>query len=109
MCDCVDVKMGSYNNQIILPQPSWSSKENGICVDKCIAKEVYSLWRAGIITTGCCCGHNKKNGYIGVFEGHISQMESMGYIHAPNSCRPDAKDGFYPKSVGWVDLNLENT
>ena len=64
MCNC-----RSYNQpeesqevpEIILPKPKWSSKTNGICVDACIADAIVMLWDNGIITRGCCCGHNKLN------------------------------------------------
>lgn len=63
MCDCI-----SYNRpdlcapdgrpEVILPKPSWSSKENGICVDACIADAIKMLWANDVVTDGCCCGHN---------------------------------------------------
>jgi len=64
MCDCV-----SYNRpdwcpangtpEVILPKPAWSSRERGICVDACIAEAIKMLWANGIVTDGCCCGHNR--------------------------------------------------
>lgn len=96
-CACVGVRMGSYANQIILRMPSWSSKST-MGIDRCIADEIQALWRMGIITTGCCCGHNLQTGYIGVEPQYIQMMLQLGYAIAPNSARPTDCDSFYPKS-----------
>ena len=67
MCDCK-----SYNNpnlsggstiSVCLESPSWAKSQhpNGICVDACISGAISFLWKAGVITEGCCCGHNKNN------------------------------------------------
>lgn len=32
-----------------------------------IAPLVQALWERGVITTGSCCGHNHRAGYIGVY------------------------------------------
>jgi hypothetical protein len=66
MCNCI-----SYNRpdlcspdgkpEVILPKPAWSSKEQGICVDACIADAIKMLWANDVVTGGCCCGHNKWN------------------------------------------------
>ena len=40
-------------------------------IDKCIASIVQALNEAGIYTRGCCCGHNKKDGYIELQDGRI--------------------------------------
>jgi len=72
MCNCVNVKIGSYDNQVELPRPiHMMGRHEGtssatICIDRCIAKEVQFLWSLGIVTTGCCCGHNVLDGYIGI-------------------------------------------
>lgn len=44
--------------EVVLPRPSWSAREQGIAVDVCIADAIKMLWRHGVITSGCCCGHN---------------------------------------------------
>ena len=98
MCDCVNVEMGSYGNQVTLKAPSWSGKDT-ICVDVCLKDEVLDLWRRGIKTTGCCCGHNKAPPYIGVYDDDIQKMKGMGYWVHFNPCRPGDEDAFIPKSV----------
>ena len=73
-----------------------------VSIDPCIASEVAELWRLGIVTTGCCCGHNLKGfmSYIGVREDFIPIMKKIGYLVVSNNCgRPEAQDSFKPKSV----------
>lgn len=107
MCDCVNIEIGSYGNQLCvvdLPEhmSKYKAKQGGassICLDKCIADEVKELWALGITTTGCCCGHNKILGYIGVIDQDIERMEGLGYSVACNPCRPESRDSFIPKSL----------
>lgn len=97
MCDCKNVEIGSYSNVVNLV-PFWKSKHKFICVDKCLATEIKELWKLGIITTGCCCGHNKEKGFIGVEWGAIPRMKKLGYEVAYNSSRPNDEDSFIPKT-----------
>jgi len=65
-CRCISYNRPDLNPladrpEVILPRPSWSSRERGICVDACIADAIRMLWAHGIITAGCCCGHNRMN------------------------------------------------
>lgn len=76
MCNCINVEIGSYSNQVELPSP-WNSKS--ICVDKCLEEEIKFLWSKGIITTGCCCGHNKVEPMINVSESSEDKMIGLGY------------------------------
>jgi len=100
-CRCVDVEVGSYDNQVELTPPSWSTRTDGrgICVDRCLQHEIALLWHAGIQTTGCCCGHNVAPAYIGVTEQCIEPMLAMGYTILENTVRPGARDSFAPKSL----------
>ena len=103
MCDCVNVEMGSYNNQVELPRPGHMPSTRGftsVWVDACLKDEILYLWSLGITTTGCCCGHNKVEGYIGVSDSDIHKMKEMGYKVAFNSCRPNDEDSFKPKYYG---------
>ena len=102
MCYCKNVEIGSYDNQIIVDAPKFmlplvnclgEEKEPKICLDKCIANEVLSLWNLGIRTVGCCCGHNKAKSYIQVKDVCIDKMIELGYVGPFNiNC-------FTPKSV----------
>lgn len=90
-CDCFDVDMGSYQNQIELQTPTHmrSIQQIGcltiretICIDTCIAPMVQALWDSKIITTGCCCGHNKVHGYIGIIADAGQEKLAEKLLHA---------------------------
>ena len=100
MCNCVNVKIGSYDNQVELIRPLYmlgrtegSSNPLTICIDKCIVDEIQYLWKMGIRTTGCCCGHNIQEGYIGVIKDDIKIMDGLGYYEI-------SENNFIPKGVG---------
>ena len=102
-CACVGVEIGSYDNQVKLNAPTHMENRaidchaigETICVDRCIAEEVLFLWSSGVFTTGCCCGHNKLIGYIGVVgDDSVSKMQALGYLNLPGR-----NDHFYPKSL----------
>ena len=104
MCNCVNVKIGSYTNQTMLKRPKCmigrteGSSNPHICIDKCIAEEIQYLWSCGIRTTGCCCGHNIQEGYIGVIDKDIEFMKKLGYkVHYNKQDLNDEKN-FIPKS-----------
>ena len=106
--ECKDIKFGSYDccYSIDLPylvknpcDPNEPPKKFSVCIDKCLLPEILKLWEAGIKTTGCCCGHGKKeSAYIGVNSEHIEKMKQMGYTVAFNPNRPNDKDSFIPKT-----------
>ena len=105
MCNCVNVKIGSYDNQVVLQRPlhmkertEGTSNPFTVCVDRCIAEEIKYLWSIKVITTGCCCGHNIQGGYIGVIEKEIEFMKKLGYkAHINKQDLRDEKN-FIPKS-----------
>jgi GT2 family glycosyltransferase len=115
-CKCENVEYGDYSRQVSIlapfiiidslgePKPTIDFMEKGetkkgtwISIDICLAKEIAELWHLGIETTGCCCGHNKGFGYIGVLDKYIPKMLELGYKTAPGHT-PDRKDEFYPKT-----------
>lgn len=55
MCDCENVGMGTYKNQVTIVTPQ--GKVVGI--DRCIVDDVIELWALGYETIASCCGHNK--------------------------------------------------
>lgn len=76
-CACSEVFPGDHTSQAELKTPDHMLKIGNIgclqfrettCVDRCIADAVQSLWALGVVTTGCCCGHNQVDGYIGIWE-----------------------------------------
>lgn len=81
-------------------------------VDSCIANEVKDLWRFGIHTTGCCCGHGQHVGFIEVVDDDIPRMEMLGYcryIYPEEFGGVERKDAFIPKSYGHKYSKFENT
>lgn len=105
MCDCIDVEPGSYDNEIMLEIPDnvtlrynapGQEVRKTVCIDQCLAEEIQHLWSLGITTTGCCCGHNKTNGLIGVIDDDIQHMKDIGYEVVPNPSRPGDEEIFYP-------------
>ncbi len=76
-CSCNAVEFGDYSNQVELPTPRHMLELGAVgclqfrettCIDRCIAPAVKALWEIGVVTTGCCCGHNRSDGFIGVLE-----------------------------------------
>lgn len=76
-CSCNAVEFGDYSNQVELQTPKHMLELGAVgclqfrettCVDRCISQVVQALWAAGVVTTGCCCGHNKADGFIGIWE-----------------------------------------
>ena len=104
MCNCVNIKMGSYDNQIMVNRPECmmgrteGSCNSKICLDRCIAEEIQYLWSCGIRTTGCCCGHNIQEGYIGVIDKDIEFMKKSGYKIGFNKQNLNDEKNFIPKS-----------
>lgn len=66
---------------------------------KCLVDEVKHLWSLGIETNGCCCGHNEKVAYIGVYDEYIDKMLDLGYVIQTNNIDLSRRDSFYAKSV----------
>ena len=98
------------NIQVVVIVPSFITlrenciKENikkTVSIDACLIPEIVSLWEKGIHTTGCCCGHGKKEGikYIGVEEKFIPRMKALGYKVSPNHNDLKREDSFYPKDM----------
>lgn len=113
-CTCDNVGFGTYANTIHVHAPAHMPKDNGYILDRCIAEEVMILWILGITTTGCCCGHQIQDGYIGVIDDDIPRMKQWGYTVHPNSVRPGAEDSFNPMGKDhvqriWEQINSTNS
>lgn len=65
-----------------------------ITIDRCLVDTIKELWAMDIVTTGCCCGHGIRQGYIGVLDKHIPQMKKLGYEVLHNPHRPQSEDSF---------------
>lgn len=112
-CECKDVEIGSYDNQIWVHAPAHMPKDMGYSLDACVAEEVMALWMLGITTTGCCCGHGKVYPYIGVSFEDIPRMKELGYTVQPNLSRPNGQndeDSFVPMGKEYAqNLNRLKT
>ena len=116
MCKCVNVKIGSHDNQVILRNlpphmAEYKAKDGGdphsICVDACLEREIKALWSEGITTTGCCCGHNKPgHSYIGVLEKDVPWMKAMGYKVRHNEMFPGRELEFIPMTISETYFEL---
>jgi len=87
-CKCENVQCGTYENYVTLNVPDniilrMNNPERTIrkqvCLDSCIQNEIKYLWSLGIVTTGCCCGHNTSVGFVNVDKSHYQQMIDLGY------------------------------
>lgn len=98
-------------SEVLVPPPNFIQYNIGegfkesIHIDKCLSKEIQELWKQGIKTTGCCCGHGMLLGYIGVLDESIEKMEELGYEHYiyPEQLGGiERKDAFIPKSYQHI-------
>ena len=80
-CRFNDVHYGDYGNYVTIKRDD----ERDICVDACMVPELKDLWRKGIETLECCCGHGKRNGYIAVSDSSRPAMEELGYKPDPTA------------------------
>jgi hypothetical protein len=76
-CACEGVAIGSYQNQVELETPQFMRDIGQIgcltirgtaCIDRCLETLIKSLWEKRVITTGCCCGHNQVDGFVGIIQ-----------------------------------------
>lgn len=84
-----------------IPYNSCEGFKEQVTVDACLAEEIKDLWNKGVVTCGCCCGHGRSLGWIGVDDSSIPIMESLGYehyIYEEEFGGVERKDGFIPKS-----------
>lgn len=104
MCDCVNVEIGSFKNSVLIKNPITRKK---VYIDKCILPEIRVLWRKGIHTTGCCCGHNKTAPSIVVTNKYHNDMIELGY---KNMYSPFNNNIFYSKTLHtrlWFKFEIE--
>lgn len=105
---CNEIKFGTGNCAYAIYLPwkvkfDWEDESQRqpkcVSIDKCLLPEIIQLWEKDIKTTGCCCGHDRKDmAFIGVQEKYIPKMKELGYEVYFNSCRPEDEDSFIPKT-----------
>ena len=97
MCKCKNIEIGSYGRQVSMKDPFVKRNDGWVCIDICICQEIAELWYLGIRTNGCCCGHNKQRGYIGVYDEDIEKMKELGYEQQEHF--QGQKNNFTPKTI----------
>ena len=95
-CHCLSVDFGSYTCYTKVPGYN-------IYCDKCLATEIRMLNDMGIKTVGCCCGHQRKQGYVQVAPEYVQRMVELGYQQLPETGDGCGKWCFAPKSVLMVE------
>ena len=70
---------GNYDWQPAI-QPPWKPYGNFVNIDACMIEEIAFLWRYGIKTIECCCGHLVTKSYIAVEKEFINKMHELGYV-----------------------------
>lgn len=113
MCECNKIEFGDCSNMITIETPThvkvWYIERNikltnipdypnTIQIDPCILSEIKELWNLGIVTTGCCCGHNKQEGFVGVRDEDIEKMIELGYKIKLNENDLSRRDSFKLKN-----------
>jgi hypothetical protein len=102
MCNCAsnaERLMGGTVPPISLPAPHWSHKQV-ITVDACIADAIAMLWKHGIVTAGCCCGHNRDAPSV-ILENYVSEADCQ---RAANLLRDH--DGREWRVLQWRLVNI---
>lgn len=78
--------------QVILDLPEWTydhkrkvaeGRKPRVCIDPCIEHAIKKLWKQGIDTLGCCCGHNKERAWVNVGPDQYIKMFELGYEQRP--------------------------
>lgn len=117
-CTCKNVGPSSYDNQTIVEMADHTIElrynapgaevRKDVCIDTCLLEEIKYLWSLGIVTTGCCCGHQKHPGFIGVEDIYIPKMKSLGYEVSFNRMRPNDEDEFTPKYLPLPEISKQS-
>lgn len=110
MCNCENIQSQSvecYAQQITVTIPEHmrgyklKRLSNGlsdkISIDPCCFAEIWWLWKHGIVTYGCCCGHNAQESFVNVHEKDTQWMLDNGYIQ--NHYDKSRQDTFKLKSI----------
>ena len=115
-CDAKSYRCGEYTHpMVVLNLPDIYSRnlyrkgyttkrKKQVAVDECLADEILNLWKFGVITTSCCCGHNirKLQPYIAVTSHSVDAMLKLGYRQIFNPLQPQSTQFFHPKSVKYT-------
>jgi len=97
--------LGTYECCEVLNLP-WNNKK--VDIDRCLVQEILWLWKQGIKTIECCCGHGVGNGYIAVEDESVEKMKKINYIKHLNINYKDSDNFFVPKSLLKTEEVEEN-
>ena len=82
-------------------------KTGAMEIDDCIVEEIKDLWRMGVHTRSCCCGHGGPGGNIVVERTDIPKMLELGYEPC-NTGREIYYNIFKPKSKCYCEHSENN-
>ena len=111
MCNCVDIHVGTFENQTLLGYYPIMRKYrdnrvaaglsgDGIPVDICIVDQVIELWKGGVRTYGCCCGHNKVDPFINVDPDDFQKALELGFEPYEYPYDLERLDTVKPRTIG---------
>lgn len=91
---------GEYTGQVLLAAPTFLKHKwpSGIGIDVCLALEIQELWKAGVETSGHCCGHGMSDPFISVWPNSVEKMRALGYEQLPHP-DPSRNDHFKAKTA----------
>ncbi|MHA1973009.1 MAG: hypothetical protein ACTSW1_08450 [Candidatus Hodarchaeales archaeon] len=72
----VTVKIPNYI-ELRYNSPS-RERRSSVSIDSCIVDAIEGLWREGVRTQGCCCGHGPIPATVCVEDEDIPKMKAMG-------------------------------
>lgn len=102
---CVDSHIGEYKCQVEI-RFSAQSERKPFSVDTCLQHEIHELiFKQGVNTIGCCCGHGRKQAYIQVSPQSVQKMHDLGYEPLPESEDGQVKWCFKPKTYFLEPVN----
>lgn len=112
-CFCKNVMIQEYQNQVAMKPPFEVRDCLGevkpvqlVCVDACLASEIAWLWKHGIVTHGCCCGHGDPSmAYIGVYPEHIEKMKELGYKNDEDKQAVHPEQHFKPLTFSHLKMS----
>lgn len=115
-CDATSYRYGAYTHPMVLlnlpdiysrtlyRKGYTTQRKKQVAVDGCLVDEILNLWKFGVITISCCCGHNirKFQPYIAVDTDSVDAMLKLGYRQIFNPLQPQSTQFFHPKSVKYT-------
>lgn len=112
MCNCrsYNWEIGEKPEVVLTPPPCLGitrcdgEPKEKISIDACIANVIGHLWHNGIITLGCCCGHDKLDPSI-----ILEQSSTTEFAEKVRAIIAEVDDRYF-QLLAWnlVDLRRVN-